>query len=189
MPSSDSPNRQNHFSAVLLTCRVTTPEQDPYRVVVLRRNGRIANTGRGFSTRQEARLFVEGLDMQARIMSDDGKTRVLLTELSEEESEDFAREAKHGSLTKAQTLALQGVKAGKPFAFCHTVQEITCRNRVINRLIDRRYVRGEMAPPHYSPETAQLYLTPEGEKALQAVTSSDEDDAVGLARLNPPGLR
>jgi hypothetical protein len=56
------------LSAVLETREVTSEADDgPFHVTLLRRNGTVANTGCSFATKAEARAFVAGLDMAARL--------------------------------------------------------------------------------------------------------------------------
>jgi len=177
----------NHFSAVLTVREFPSPCEDRYHVTILRRNGQVANTGRSFETKREAHLFCEGLDMQARIMSN-GKTRVLVDELTASESVDFWLAGKVGPLTGPQIVALSAVRAGAPYDSCATPGEFARRSRVLDRMIDRGYVKSryEDAP---GDDCAEFHLTPSGEKALKNATSSDDDAAMGLDRLNPPGLR
>lgn len=179
----------NHFSAVLTVREFPSPCEDRYHVTILRRNGQVANTGRSFETKREAHLFCEGLDMQARIMSN-GKTRVLVDELTASESVDFWLAGKVGPLTGPQIVALSAVRAGAPYDSCATPGEFTRRSRVLDRMIERRYVTGHAtASVTGGLETATLRLTPSGEQAFKNATSSDDDAAMGLDRLNPPGLR
>ena len=170
---------ENLFSAVLTfpdSCSRADGE-GRYRVTILRPNGIIASTGRSFDTRAEARIFVEGLDMMAQLMSKE--TRVLLDELTAEESLDFELAGKVGALTAPQVVALQAIKAGDPYVGCTTPGQFTRRSRVLDRMIDRKYASCSRQPSD-PIEKATFFLTPAGEKSLFNATADDADAAVGM---------